>query len=107
MPTVRAGVDDLEPDLFAHAAESRRDVGAVAAVVVAVDVAVAVVRAFDSNCEIGVRLEAVVWECVEVLEHGGVGGEFKDKVACLAHLSHLLQALLAGATVDAEDIGNV
>lgn len=107
VPTVRASVEDLEPDLVARPAESRRDVGAVAAVVVAVDVAVAVVRAFDSDCEIGVRLEAVVWDCVQVFEHGGVGGEFKDKAACLAHPFHLLQAFLAGATVDAEDIGNV
>ena len=53
VPTVGAGVDDLKPNLVTLAAESQRDFGAVAAVVVTVDGAVAVVRAFDSDSEIG------------------------------------------------------
>ena len=107
VPTVRTGVDDIEPDLFALAAESRGDVGAVAAVVVTVNGAVAVLRAFDSDSEIGVRLEGVVSERIEVVEHCDVRAKLEDEVACVAHLLHLLAALLAGPTVHAEYICHV
>lgn len=69
---VEARVDDLEPDIVTFAAESRRDVGTMTAVVDAVDGAVAIVRAFHHDCELGVRLEAAGREGVEEAEHSCV-----------------------------------
>lgn len=100
--TVGAGVDDLKPNLVTLAAESQRDFGAVAAVVVTVDGAVAVVRAFDSDSEIGVGLQAAIRERIEAVEHGHVRAKLDTEVACVAHLLHFLAALLAGPMVHAE-----
>jgi hypothetical protein len=78
---VDARVHYLEPNLVALAAQSRRDVGAVAVIEVAVEDGVSVVRALDGDSEVGVRCKAVGWEAVEFGKHAGVGGELEDKVA--------------------------
>lgn len=84
--TVETGVEDLEPDVVALAAESRRDVVAVAAVVVvvAVDVAVTVIRALHHDGELRVRLQAASWERVEMAENSCVGAELEDDVVSVA-----------------------
>lgn len=104
---VDARVHHLEPDLVALAAESRRDVGAVAVVVVAVEDGVSVVSALDGDGELVVRCKAVVWEAVEFGKHAGVGGELEDEVARVARSFHLLAGLLGGVEVQAEDVGDI
>jgi len=95
----------MERDLFALAEESRRDIGAVAVVVVAVDVGVAVVRALDGDEEVFVGGEAASWERIEAAEHGGVGAVLENDAAILAR--QLFLNLLAGGTVDAEHVGYI
>jgi hypothetical protein len=86
---VEAGVAYLEPYGIAIAAESGTDVGAVPAVVVAVDVTVAIVWAIHPDRELLVRRKDEGRSGLDGAEHGGDGCKLEDVVVLLHKVPNL------------------